>query len=55
MRRWIAPALGVGLLVAGIAMALGMSSVEGPLLAVLVAAAIIGVGKWRIDHDRGGS
>jgi hypothetical protein len=55
LRRWIAPALGLGLLASGAAMALGMSSVQGPLVAVLVAAAIIGVGKWRIDHDRGGS
>jgi hypothetical protein len=47
LRPWIAPALGAGLLLAGVAMALGVSSAFGPIIAVSVAAAILGIGHWR--------
>jgi hypothetical protein len=47
LRPWIAPALGAGLLFAGVAMALGVSSAYGPIIAVAVAAVILGIGHWR--------
>jgi Flp pilus assembly protein TadB len=47
LRPWIAPALGAGLLLAGVAMAVGMSSAYGPLVAVAVAAVILLIGHRR--------
>lgn len=52
LRPWIAPALGVGLIVAGVAMGLGMSTSYGPTLGVVVAAMILSVGHWRITRGR---
>jgi Flp pilus assembly protein TadB len=50
LRPWIAPAFGAGLVVAGVAMALGMSSLYGPTLGVAVAMLVLGIGQWRIMH-----
>ncbi len=47
LRVWIAPALGAGLLLAGVAMALGMASVYGPMVAAAVALVILSIGHWR--------
>jgi hypothetical protein len=47
VRLWVAPALGAGLLAAGVAVALGLRSVYAPLLAAAVAAVILSIGKWR--------
>jgi uncharacterized membrane protein YphA (DoxX/SURF4 family) len=47
LRPWIAPALGAGLLLAGVAMALGMATVYGPMVAAAVALVILLIGHWR--------
>lgn len=47
LRPWIAPALGAGLLLAGLAMVLGMSTVYGPIVAAAVALIILLIGHWR--------
>ena len=47
LRPWIAPALGAGLFLAGIAMALGMAPVYGPMVAAAVALVILSIGHWR--------
>ena len=47
VRLWVAPALGVGLLVAGIGLALGLSSGFAPIITVGVAGVILSIGKWR--------
>jgi hypothetical protein len=47
LRPWIAPALGAGLLIGGIAMALGVSTTIGPIITVVVAGAILSIGHWR--------
>jgi len=47
LRPWIAPALGAGLLLAGLAMALGVSTAYGPIIAVVVTAVILSFGHWR--------
>ncbi len=53
LRPWIAPALGAGLVLAGIAMALGVSSAYGPIIAVAVAAIILSIGHWRTTRAAG--
>jgi len=50
LRTWIAPAIGVGLVAAGIAMAAGVSSTYGPWIGILVAAAILSFGHWRVTR-----
>jgi hypothetical protein len=45
-RPWVAPALGLGLVIAGIAMAAGMSKVYAPLLAAGTAMVVLLFGKW---------
>jgi hypothetical protein len=50
IRPWVAPALGVGLVVAGIAMAAGMASLYAPLVGAAVAAVIVSFGYWRAVH-----
>ncbi len=50
LRPWIAPALGAGLLLAGVAMALGLSAAYGPIVAAVVAAVILSVGHWRTSR-----
>jgi pyruvate/2-oxoglutarate/acetoin dehydrogenase E1 component len=50
LRIWVTPAAGAGLLGAGLAMALGMSPVFAPLVGVLIIAAILSVGQWRLKH-----
>lgn len=47
VRLWVAPALGAGLVVAGIGVALGLGSVFAPLLAGGVALVILSIGWWR--------
>lgn len=47
LRPWIAPALGAGLLLAGVAMALGMAQAYGPMVGAAVALVILLIGHWR--------
>lgn len=47
VRLWVAPALGLGLVVAGGSVALGLKSGFAPLLAAGVAAVVLSIGKWR--------
>lgn len=47
LRPWIAPALGAGLLIAGVAMALGMASAYGPMVGAGVALIVLLIGHWR--------
>lgn len=47
LRPWIAPALGAGMVFAGLAMALGMANAYGPIVAVAVAGVILSIGHWR--------
>lgn len=51
VRPWVAPALGVGLVVAGIAMAAGMASLYAPLVGAAVAAVVVLFGYWRAGHN----
>jgi hypothetical protein len=50
VRPWVAPALGVGLVVAGIAMVAGMASLYAPFVGVAVAGVVILCGYWRAVH-----
>jgi hypothetical protein len=52
VRAWVAPGLGLGLVVAGIAMAAGMSKIYAPLVAAGSAAVVLLFGKWW-DNRRG--
>lgn len=47
LRPWIAPALGAGLVIAGIAMALGVPTALGPIIFAAVTAVILSIGHWR--------
>ena len=47
VRLWVAPALGAGLVVAGIGVALGLGTLFAPLLAGGVALVILSIGWWR--------
>jgi hypothetical protein len=47
VRRWVAPALGLGLVLAGLAMALGLPKIYAPMVAASVAAVVLTIGKWR--------
>lgn len=47
MRLWVAPAIGIGLVVAGIGIALGLSSGFAPLITAGVAGVILSIAKWR--------
>ena len=47
LRPWIAPALGAGLLLAGMAMALGMATAYGRMVAAGVALIVLLIGHWR--------
>ena len=49
---WIAPALGVGLVLSGIAMALGMPGAFGPVVAVCCTAVVLAIGKRRLDRQK---
>jgi hypothetical protein len=48
---WIAPALGLGLVVAGIAMVAGMASSYAPFVAVVVAGLVLLFAKWRMSRS----
>jgi hypothetical protein len=50
VRLWIAPALGLGLVLAGLAMALGLPKLYAPFVAASVAAVVLTVGKWRTSR-----
>jgi hypothetical protein len=52
LRPWIAPALGAGLVLAGLAMALGLSSEFAPMLGAVVAAAVLCIPEWIIPARR---
>jgi len=51
MQPWIAPALGLGLVIAGIAMIAGMASSDAPFVAAAVAGLVLGFGKWRMSRS----
>ena len=50
LRPWIAPAIGLGLVVAGIALGLGLRNVWAPLVTVAVAAIVLLFGQWRANQ-----
>ena len=50
LRPWVAPALGLGLVTAGLALALGLRSVWGPFVTVAVAAIVLLFGQWRVSQ-----
>ncbi|HEY5202780.1 MAG TPA: hypothetical protein VIJ31_17925 [Acidothermaceae bacterium] len=50
VRPWVAPALGIGLVVAGIAMVAGMASLYAPFVGVAVAGVVLLFGYWRVSH-----
>jgi high-affinity Fe2+/Pb2+ permease len=52
LRAWVAPALGIGLVAAGLAMALGMTSIYAPLLAGAIAAVVLSIGRWRLKRGQ---
>lgn len=51
LRPWVAPALGIGLVVAGIALAAGMRSTYAPFVGAAVAALVLLFGKWRSSRS----
>lgn len=51
LRPWIAPALGVGLLIAGVAMIAGMRSIYAPFVGGAVALLVLLFGLWRARHN----
>jgi membrane protein implicated in regulation of membrane protease activity len=50
LRPWIAPALGLGLVVTGIALGLGLHNAWAPFVTVAVAAIVLLFGHWRISQ-----
>ena len=50
LRPWVAPALGLGLVISGLALALGLRSVWGPFVTVAVAAIVLLFGQWRVSQ-----
>jgi hypothetical protein len=50
-RPWVAPALGLGLVVAGIAMVAGMATVYAPFCGAAVAALVLLFAKWRMSRS----
>jgi hypothetical protein len=52
LRPWIAPALGAGLVLAGLAMALGLSSKFAPMLGAVVAAGVLCIPEWILPARR---
>jgi hypothetical protein len=52
LRAWVAPALGFGLVAAGLAMALGMTSSYAPPFAGAIAAVVLSIGRWRLKRGQ---
>jgi uncharacterized membrane protein YphA (DoxX/SURF4 family) len=50
LRPWIAPALGAGLVVAGIAMVAGLASIWAPFVGGVVAIVVLIFGNWRMSR-----
>jgi hypothetical protein len=50
VRGWVAPAFGLGLVAAGIAMAAGMAKIYAPLLAGGTALVVLLFGMWRVSR-----
>jgi hypothetical protein len=50
LRPWVAPALGLGLVAAGIAVGLGLRNVWAPFVTVAVAAIVLLFGQWRVSQ-----
>jgi len=48
---WIAPALGGGLMIAGIAMVAGMAPKYAPFVAAAIAGLVLVFAKWRISRS----
>jgi hypothetical protein len=46
IQPWIAPALGAGLVIAGLAMALGLKAAYAPMLGAVIAAAVLCIPEW---------
>jgi uncharacterized membrane protein YphA (DoxX/SURF4 family) len=51
LRPWVAPAFGIGLVVAGVAMLAGMASRYAPFVGAVVTALVLLVGKWRSSRS----
>jgi len=51
LRPWIAPALGVGLVIAGVALAAGMRSIYAPFVGAAVAGLVLLFAKWRTSRS----
>ena len=51
LRPWIAPALGAGLMIAGIAMVAGLASIYAPFVGGLVAIVVLIYGNWRVTRS----
>jgi hypothetical protein len=51
LRPWVAPALGVGLVVAGVAMVAGMAALYAPFVGATVAALVLLFAKWRTSRS----
>jgi hypothetical protein len=52
LRLWIAPALGAGLVLAGLAMALGLSAKFAPIVGAVIAAGVLCIPEWIIPARR---
>jgi hypothetical protein len=50
LRPWIAPALGAGLVIAGIAMVAGLASIYAPFVGGVVAGVVLVFANWRIGR-----
>jgi high-affinity Fe2+/Pb2+ permease len=50
LRLWVAPAIGVGLVGAGIAMGLGLRNVYAPFVAAAIIGAVLSIGQWRLKR-----
>ena len=50
LRPWVAPAIGLGLVLTGLALALGLSNKWAPFVAVAIAAVVLLFGQWRISQ-----
>jgi hypothetical protein len=53
LRPWVAPALGIGLVTAGIAMLAGMAKLYAPIVAAGAAAVVLLIGKlWGLRRGK---
>ena len=50
LRPWVAPALGLGLVLTGLALGLGLSSAWAPFVTVGIAGVVLLIGQWRVSQ-----